>query len=173
MTSSESTPPATLAGQLNRLFEVLRRPDAPERPRTNRDVVTACRAAGWELSESHLSELRRGIKQNPTIRTLNAIAWFFEIRVGYFNDPGVAAEVEQWLDECAAKLQAKHEADQAAAEDLQAANAALQEAMGDRGVTKVNHRGVSGSASVREQASMTWALVRALREDDENDEDSD
>lgn len=88
----------TLAEKLNYLFEVVRPPGA-EREYTGREVVAAVNAAGTELSASHLSELRRGLKTNPTLRVLQALANFFEVRVAYLlDDPTVTEEVEAELD---------------------------------------------------------------------------
>ncbi|MGH3628730.1 MAG: hypothetical protein ACRDRL_15015 [Sciscionella sp.] len=162
--------PPTLGARLNRLFEVHRPPQAPERTWTNREVVTRCRAEGWELSESHLSELRRGVKQNPTLRTLGALAWFFEVRVGYFTDVEVAAEVEHELAAREAQLTAMLQAECAAREDVRAASRELQEALRVSGVTKMAHRGTANVAAAREQASMMRALARALLHEDEGDD---
>lgn len=100
-----ASPPPTLSGRIERLFEVSRPPHAPDRMWRNSEVVAACRAAGLDLSESHLSELRRGIKSNPTRKTLDALAWFFEVRVGWFLDDELAMEIEQQLIERAERLE--------------------------------------------------------------------
>ncbi|GAA0607327.1 hypothetical protein GCM10010174_25620 [Kutzneria viridogrisea] len=172
MSTDHETPPPTLSDRLNRLFEVRRPTAAPERTYTNREVVTACKAAGWELSESHLSELRRGVKRNPTLKTLQAVASFFEVQVGYFTDAAVAEEVERELAERAAQLRAALAANREAQDDLRAATQELQQAMRDSGVTKMAHRGAAVSArTAREQASMMRALARALVAEDEEDED--
>ncbi|RZS44487.1 helix-turn-helix protein [Herbihabitans rhizosphaerae] len=163
-----SPPLKSLSEQLNRLFEVRRPAERPDRPHTNRDVVTACKAAGWELSESHLSELRRGVKANPTLRTLRAIADFFEVPVGYFTDPAVAEEVERDLAEAERRLRSTLAAQQRAQDDLRAAVHELQQALRDSGVTKTAHRNAAGDArAAREQASMMRALARALTSEDE------
>jgi hypothetical protein len=122
------------------------------------------------MSESHLSELRRGVKQNPTLRTLGALAWFFEVRVGYFTDGEVAAEVERELAAREAQLTALREAARVAREDVRAASLELQEAMRISGVTKMAHRGTASVAAAREQASMMRALSRALLHDDDDDD---
>jgi transcriptional regulator with XRE-family HTH domain len=167
-----SAAPRTLSDQLNRLFEVRRPADAPERTYTNREVVAACKAAGWELSESHLSELRRGVKRNPTLRTLQAVAWFFEVQVGYFTDSTVADEVERDLAEREARLVAALAANRAAQDELRSATQELQQAMRESGVTKMAHRGAAVNArTAREQASMMRALARALVADDDDEDD--
>lgn len=163
---------STLGERLNRLFEVRRPPGAPERPYTNREVVTACKAAGWDLSESHLSELRRGVKRNPTLRTLQAIAWFFHVTAGYFTDSELAADVERELAEQERQLRTTLDANREAQDDLRAATLELQHAMRESGVTKMAHRTTSVNArTAREQASMMRALARALTAEDEDDAD--
>ncbi|MGW1682606.1 hypothetical protein [Saccharopolyspora sp. NPDC002376] len=158
-----ATAQPTLSEKLNRLFEVQRPQGDPERTFTNREVVAACKASGRELSESHLSELRRGVKINPTLRTLDALAWFFGIRTGYFSDPEVAAEVEGELAEREKRLNDKVAADRRAKEELRAATEDLQHAMRESGVTKVGHRGTTSVTVAREQAAMMRALAQALR----------
>lgn len=160
--------PLTLSDRLNRLFDVRRPPDAPERAYTNREVVTACKAAGLELSESHLSELRRGVKQNPTLRTLQAVASFFRIQVGYFTDATIPADVDRELTAEADRLAKTLAANQAAQDELRAATLELQQAMRDSGVTKTAHRGMVDARTAREQASMMRALAKALLADDED-----
>ncbi|EWM12544.1 helix-turn-helix domain-containing protein [Kutzneria sp. 744] len=153
---------STLSDRLNRLFDVRRPVAAPERAYTNREVVTAAKAAGFELSESHLSELRRGIKQNPTLRTLQAVASFFQVQVGYFTDAEIPAEVDRELTAQAAKLAQTLAANEAAQSELRAATQELQQAMRDSGVTKMAQRGAVNARSAREQASMMRALAKAL-----------
>lgn len=166
MTTHE--PQGSLSEQLNRLFDVLRPARSPERAYTNREVVTACRAEGWDLSESHLSELRRGVKQNPTVRTLKAVAWFFEVPVGYFTDPAVTAEVERTLAEREQRLQQQLKDSREAQDELRNAARELQEALRASGVTKTARRDAAGDArSARERASMMRALARALADDDD------
>ncbi|MCF7547362.1 hypothetical protein [Pseudonocardia sp. WMMC193] len=158
----------TLAQRLERLFDVNRPPHAPQRPWRNNEVVAACRAEGREISESHLSELRRGVKRNPTMRTLEALSWFFDVRIGYFVDPDVAEQVDRELDERAAQLESHIAAERAAQEEERAAALELQKALRASGVTKAAHRGASGGgADSRERASMMRALARALLDDDE------
>jgi transcriptional regulator with XRE-family HTH domain len=170
---SDQQPPGSLGEQLNRLFEVLRPVRSPERTFTNREVVTACRAEGWDLSESHLSELRRGIKQNPTVRTLKAVAWFFDVPVGYFTDPAVTAEVERDLLDREQRLRQQLSDSREAQDDLRTAARELQDALRASGVTKTARRDAAGNArSAREQASMMRALAKALVDDEDDDEAS-
>lgn len=87
----------SIAERLNHLFAAVR-PPGGDREYQGKEVIAAIRAAGGEMSESYLSELRRGIKPNPTIRHLDALAQFFGIRPGYFTDDLVAEEVEAELE---------------------------------------------------------------------------
>jgi hypothetical protein len=102
------------------------------------------------------------------MKTLEALAWFFDIRVGYFVDPEVAEEVERELDKRASHLESKLEADRKAQEDERQAALELQRALRTSGVTKTAHRGVAGEGvDRRERASMMRALARALLDDDD------
>ncbi len=87
----------SIAERLNRLFAAVR-PAGVDREYQGKEVVAAIRGAGGEMSESYLSELRRGIKPNPTIRHLDGLADFFGVRLGYFTDDLVAEEVEAELE---------------------------------------------------------------------------
>jgi transcriptional regulator with XRE-family HTH domain len=169
MDSDREQNSSTLSDRLNRLFDVRRPAASPERAYTNREVVTASKAAGFELSESHLSELRRGIKQNPTLRTLQAIASFFQVQVGYFTDAEIPADVDRELAAQAAELAQTLAANEAAQTELRAATQELQQAMRDSGVTKMAHRGMVNARSAREQASMMRALAKALIAADDED----
>lgn len=160
--------PSSLAARIERLFEVNRPSQHPERQWRNSEVVAACRANGRDMSESHLSELRRGIKANPTTKTLDALAWFFGVRTGYLIDDDVA-EDEGELDRRAEKLAATlAEQEEIRAQEREAAHE-LQKALRVSGVTKLAHRGSSGSS--RERAAMMRALAKALLDDPDADEE--
>ena len=162
MSSDREQTSTTLSDRLNRLFDVRRPAEAPERAYTNREVVTACKAAGFELSESHLSELRRGVKQNPTLRTLQAIASFFQVQVGYFTDTEIPADVDRELTDQSERLAKAVATNQAAQDELRSATQELRQAMRDSGVTKMAPRGIVNARTAREQASMMRALAKAL-----------
>lgn len=167
----ESSPAPALHERINRLFAVTPHLDALEREYRNREVVEACRAAGRELSESHLSELRRGVKTNPTLRVLQTIGWFFDVPVGYFTDADTAAQVERDLEVRETKLQAKRESERAARADLADAARELQQAIRSSGVTKMAHRSTSSGMDNRERALMMRALTQIILEDSADDED--
>lgn len=166
-----TSPPPTLAARIERLFEVSRPPKTPNRQWRNSEVVVACRANGRDMSESHLSELRRGVKTNPTMKTLESVAWFFGVRVGYFVDDAVAVEVERELEQRERELAAllaeteeAHRLERDAARDL-------QRALRESGVTRTAHRGTGGSS--RERAELMRALARALTDSDDSDDSDD
>lgn len=93
-----SGPRNTIADKINYLFRVVR-PPGEDREYTGREVVAAISAAGGKISASHLSELRRGVKSNPTVRVLDGLAQFFGVRVAYFvDDQGIVEEVESELE---------------------------------------------------------------------------
>lgn len=158
----------SLSARLQRLFEVTRPGHEPSRAWRNSEVVAACRANGRELSESHLSELRRGVKRNPTMRTLQALAWFFDVRSAYFTDDQVAAEVERDLADRENALQAQLDAQRQADQEVTDAARELQEAMRKSGVTKMAHRHGSNT-NQRQNTIMMRALARALTQDDAGD----
>lgn len=159
------TPPPTLRARINRLFEVHRPPHALEREYYNKEVVAACKDSGRDISESHLSELRRGVKENPTLRILEALAWFFQVRVGYFTDPGTALEVEAELAVRDAQLRAKLQSQREAQDDMADAARELQAALRTSGVTKTAHRATAAGADARERAAMMRALARIILDD--------
>jgi transcriptional regulator with XRE-family HTH domain len=65
--------------------------DAPP-PRTNAEVADAITAAtGEELSSTAVWKLRTGRGDNPTLKTMTAMARFFGVPVGYFGE-GETAE---------------------------------------------------------------------------------
>jgi transcriptional regulator with XRE-family HTH domain len=93
----DGSPSRSLADKLGYLFDTVRRDDGSEW--TGKDVVSAVRARGVDLSPSHLSELRRGLKLNPTVRVLQALADFFEVRVAFFfDDPEAVSQTESDLE---------------------------------------------------------------------------
>lgn len=135
--------PRTLAGKLNFLFSQVR-PAGEDREFTAREVVAAVNGAGTELSASHFSELRRGVKTNPTLRVLQALAAFFGVRVAYLlDDRDAVREVH--------------------------ARFALRAAMDDAEVRDVAHRVAGLSPSQR--AAFDQLLTEIIRDHDEAGDD--
>lgn len=162
MPTDPSSPdePSSLAIRLESLFAVTSSSAYPGRPLRNREVAAACRASGRDLSESHLSELRRGVKRNPTLRTLETLAWFFAVPASYFTSPD-ETEVEREL----AARRERREVARRARDDLADAARELQETMRRTGVTNLARRRADHTADYGEQAAAMRALTRLLREE--------
>jgi transcriptional regulator with XRE-family HTH domain len=82
----------TLAERINHLFDTIRRPDGSRH--SNEEVAAAMRndqsragAKGLpQISAQYLWLLRRGDRDNPTKRHLEALARFFDVSPAYFFD---------------------------------------------------------------------------------------
>ena len=97
-TSGDHPARRTLADRLNHLFAMVR-PPGEAREYTGREVTAAIRHEGTDISPSHLSELRRGLKTNPTLRVMQGLSGFFGVRVAYLlGDDQIAEEVEAELE---------------------------------------------------------------------------
>lgn len=70
----------TLADRLNVLFETVR-PPGEDREFTNSEV-----AAATAVSGSYIGYLRRGVRDNPSVETVQALARFFGVRPSYLVD---------------------------------------------------------------------------------------
>jgi transcriptional regulator with XRE-family HTH domain len=74
-------------------------PEGAAPPRTNADIAAAITAAtGEEMSSTSIWKLRTGRGDNPTQRTLTALATFFKVPVGYFFE---GEEAEQATEQVA------------------------------------------------------------------------
>lgn len=83
---------STLADKLNHLFRTV---VAPGRgPYGSEEVAQAITAAGVSISGSYIWLLRKGQRDNPTLRHLQALADFFGVPAAYFFDDKVAADVD-------------------------------------------------------------------------------
>lgn len=75
------------AARLNLLFASVRGPD--DTALTNEVVSTAIENAGGPtISKSYLAELRRGVKDNPTLKHITALSEFFGVDPSYFVGDG-------------------------------------------------------------------------------------
>jgi transcriptional regulator with XRE-family HTH domain len=99
----EPTPKAatpTLAAKIDRLFRA-GRGGRGEHGYT--EVASAIRRRGGPtVSHTYLWQLRRGLRDNPTKRHLEALADFFGVPPAYFFDDAAAARVEAELELLAA-----------------------------------------------------------------------
>lgn len=74
-----------LASRLNKLFEVMRKASTP--PLSNAAAAAAItNKTGVPISPAYLWQLRNGIKTNPTVTHLRAIADFFGLPASYLID---------------------------------------------------------------------------------------
>lgn len=95
--------PRTVAEKLTRLFEVLHSPGSP--PLSTREVAKRVKNLGGSISPTYISELRTGVKKNPSLEHIVWLSQAFGVSAGYFTDPEVAERVDVELDMLAAHHQ--------------------------------------------------------------------
>jgi len=87
--------PKTFADRLNYLFTTVR-PPGEDREYTNSEV-----AAATDVSGSYIGYLRKGIRDNPSVDAVQALARFFGVRPSYLvddeQDEELAARAEAQL----------------------------------------------------------------------------
>ena len=94
---AQTPAPSSLAEKINRLFEIIRRPDREQY--RNEEVAAACReATGETFSTTYLWQLRNGRRDNPTKRHLEALAQFFQVPPAYFFDDDQSAQIAEELE---------------------------------------------------------------------------
>jgi transcriptional regulator with XRE-family HTH domain len=98
---SEQAEPS-LAGKLDRLFRTVHPADRGEY--TYEEVASAIRERGIMISHTYEWQLRKGLRDNPTKRHLEALAEFFGVNAAYFldDDPATVRRIEGQLDLLAA-----------------------------------------------------------------------
>lgn len=74
----------TFANRLNRLFDTLYPPNRG--PHTSAELISALKAQGVRISAPYLSQLRSGMRANPSKETIDSIAAFFRVSPAYFTD---------------------------------------------------------------------------------------
>lgn len=85
-----------LAVKLERLFDLMRKPG--EQPMSNAAAAEAITAkTGVSISAAYLWQLRTGVKTNPTIAHLRAIAEYFGVPASYLIDAGEDSTIEEQL----------------------------------------------------------------------------
>jgi transcriptional regulator with XRE-family HTH domain len=87
---------SSLADRLDRLFRTVHRADRGEY--THEEVAAAIREQGVAISHTYIWQLRKGIRDNPTKRHLEALAHFFGVRASYFLDDGDASAIDSQLE---------------------------------------------------------------------------
>lgn len=95
--ASESAEPSELSIKLNKLFDTMRKPSDP--PLSNAAAAEAItRKTGVSISSAYLWQLRTGVKTNPTVTHLRAIAQFFGVAPSYLVDPGIDPDIDAQLN---------------------------------------------------------------------------
>ncbi|OKI51862.1 XRE family transcriptional regulator [Streptomyces sp. CB00072] len=92
---SESTR-HNLAEKLNHLFQAV--VPAGRGPYGNEEVAQVITAAGVPISSSYIWLLRKGQRDNPTMRHLDGLAKFFGVPQAYFFDDDVTEQVNSQLE---------------------------------------------------------------------------
>ncbi|HEX2806192.1 MAG TPA: helix-turn-helix domain-containing protein [Kineosporiaceae bacterium] len=93
-------PVRTLAQKIDHLFATVR-PAKGEY--THEQVATAIEQAGGPtISATYLWQLRKGQRDNPTKKHLEALSGFFGVPPAYFFDDDVTARIDQQLELLAA-----------------------------------------------------------------------
>jgi len=95
---SGGDPNATeLSVKLNKLFEIMRKPSAPSL--SNAAAAEAItKQTGVSISSAYMWQLRTGVKNNPTVQHLRAIAEFFGVSPSYLIDPGIDPQIDAQLN---------------------------------------------------------------------------
>ncbi|GAA3451872.1 helix-turn-helix domain-containing protein [Dactylosporangium matsuzakiense] len=88
----------TLADKLDRLFRTVH--PAGRGEYTYEEVAAAIRERGVMISHTYVWQLRKGTRDNPTKRHLEALAEFFGVNAAYFldDDPDTVRRIESQLD---------------------------------------------------------------------------
>lgn len=87
----------TLAERVDHLFSAVRSPEGDEY--THDEVASAIRrASGPTISASYVWQLRKGIRDNPTRRHIEALSAFFGVSPSYFFDGERAERIDAELD---------------------------------------------------------------------------
>ncbi|MET7426705.1 XRE family transcriptional regulator [Dactylosporangium sp. NPDC005555] len=90
----------TLAEKLDRLFGTVHPPGRGEY--SYEEVATAIRERGVMISHTYIWQLRKGARDNPTKRHLEALAEFFGVNAAYFLDDEAARRIDEQLELLAA-----------------------------------------------------------------------
>lgn len=93
--SSAPPPPQTLADKLSHLFQTV--VPAGRGPYSVEEVAKTITDSGVPISGSYIWLLRKGQRDNPTLRHLTALARFFGVPPAYFFDDSVTSDVNAEL----------------------------------------------------------------------------
>src|SRR5687768_14040905 len=96
MHTSDGVAPMTLAEKLDRLFKTVRPRDGGEF--TFEEVAEGIRRRGGPtVSATYVWQLRKGLRDNPTKKHLQALADFFGVAPSYFFDDEAAVRIDAEL----------------------------------------------------------------------------
>jgi transcriptional regulator with XRE-family HTH domain len=88
----------SLAERIDQLFRTLRPPDSKQREYSCEEVSRAIADAGGPtISATYIYLLRRGDRDNPTKKHLEALAGFFKVSPSYFFDDEEGRQVHAEL----------------------------------------------------------------------------
>ena len=90
----------TLAEKLDRLFSTVHPPGRGEY--SYEEVAATIRERGVMISHTYIWQLRKGARDNPTKRHLEALAEFFGVNAAYFLDDEAARRIDEQLELLAA-----------------------------------------------------------------------
>lgn len=93
-------PRRSFADKLDHLFRVVH--PAGRGEFSYKEVEAGVAARGGEISSAYVWHLRKGSRDNPTLKHMEALAEFFGVAVSYFVDDDVAARVDAELSVIAA-----------------------------------------------------------------------
>lgn len=86
-----------LSIKLDKLFDIMRKPSEP--PLSNAAAAEAItKKTGVSISAAYIWQLRTGVKTNPTVTHLRAIAQFFGVAPSYLIDPGIDPNIDAQLN---------------------------------------------------------------------------
>lgn len=95
--SQSAAETSELSIKLNKLFDTMRKPSQP--PLSNAAAAEAIsEKTGVSISAAYLWQLRTGMKTNPTVTHLRAIAQFFGVAPSYLIDPGIDPDIDAQLN---------------------------------------------------------------------------
>ncbi len=101
MAEGQQRPVRALAEKLDRLFKVVHPADRGEY--SYEDVASTLRERGGPtISATYLWQLRKGVRDNPTKKHLEALADFFGVTPAYFFDDETAERIDAELQLLAA-----------------------------------------------------------------------
>ncbi|WP_371534943.1 MULTISPECIES: XRE family transcriptional regulator [unclassified Streptomyces] len=95
MTDPEGVGERSLAAKLNYLFETV--VPAGRGPYSTEEVARAISSGSVSISGSYIWLLRKGQRDNPTLKHVEALARFFGVPPAYFFDDQVTQDVDREL----------------------------------------------------------------------------